>query len=193
MPLKFSIKSVFLSIFRMSFENSFCPDYVTEKLFRAFETGTVPVVFGGANYSNFAPSHSYINARNFETPQLLADYLLKLSQNRDLYARFFDWRKNFRLETIAMKFKKNSGRLCEILNDPGPSKTDLAPGVNGVPPQKKNEKNFKKRVFGRQSAPWFFGTTYPPPSDGSGATIYMLFFCYWSVDESAFTNRCASN
>ena len=90
MPLKFSIKSVFLSIFRMSFENSFCPDYVTEKLFRAFETGTVPVVFGGANYSNFAPSHSYINARNFETPQLLADYLLKLSQNRDLYARFFD-------------------------------------------------------------------------------------------------------
>ena len=97
MPLKFSIKSVFLSISRMSFENSFCPDYVTEKLFRAFETGTVPVVFGGANYSNFAPSHSYNNARNFETPQLLADYLLKLSQNRDLYARFFDWRKNLKL------------------------------------------------------------------------------------------------
>jgi hypothetical protein len=52
----------------MSFENSFYPDYVTEKFYRAVEMGTVSVVFGGLNYSLFAPPHSYINARDFQTP-----------------------------------------------------------------------------------------------------------------------------
>ena len=59
----------------LSFENSFYPDYVTEKFYRALQTGTVPVVcFWWANYSNFAPPHSYVNARDFGTPQLLAIY-----------------------------------------------------------------------------------------------------------------------
>ncbi|XP_057368633.1 4-galactosyl-N-acetylglucosaminide 3-alpha-L-fucosyltransferase 9-like [Daphnia carinata] len=100
-------------LFYLSFENSFCPDYVTEKFYRAFETGTVPVVFGGANYSLFAPPHSFINARDFGTPKLLADYLLKLSKNLDLYSRYFDWRGKFSL-------RNNPGwpcRLCKILND----------------------------------------------------------------------------
>ncbi|EFX82223.1 hypothetical protein DAPPUDRAFT_302634 [Daphnia pulex] len=66
-------------LFYLSFENSFCPDYVTEKFYRAVEMGTVPVVFGGANYSLFAPPHSFINARDFQTPKLLAEYLVKLS------------------------------------------------------------------------------------------------------------------
>ena len=81
--------------FYLSFENSFCPDYVTEKFYRAFETGTVPVVFGGANYSLFAPNHSYINARGFKTPKLLAEF--KLTRDRNLYSRYFDWKKNFDL------------------------------------------------------------------------------------------------
>ena len=105
-------------LFYLSFENSFCPDYVTEKFYRAFQTGTVPVVFGGANYSNFAPPHSYINARDFGTPQLLADYLLKLSQNRDLYARFFDWRGEFDLLSNVIYSKERWCDLCKMLHDP---------------------------------------------------------------------------
>lgn len=100
-------------LFYLSFENSFCPDYVSEKFFRAFESGTVPVVFGGANYSLFAPPHSYINARDFQTPKLLAEYLIKLSQNLDLYSRYFHWRGEFNL-------KRDSGwcNLCKMLNNP---------------------------------------------------------------------------
>ena len=78
----------------------------------------MPVVFGGANYSNFAPPHSYINARDFETPQLLADYLLKLSQNRDLYARYFDWKRDYDLEPLAIQLKEQWCKLCLMLNDP---------------------------------------------------------------------------
>ena len=100
-------------LFYLSFENSFCPDYVTEKFYRAFDTGTVPIVFGGANYSLFAPPNSYINARDFQTPKLLAEYLLKLSRNLELYSQYFNWRGEFNL-------KRNSGwcHLCEMLNDP---------------------------------------------------------------------------
>ena len=100
-------------LFYLSFENSFCPDYVTEKFYRAFEMGVIPVVFGGANYSLFAPPNSYINARDFKTPKLLAEYLLKLSQNLKLLSQYFDWRREFDL-------KRDSGwcKLCEMLNDP---------------------------------------------------------------------------
>lgn len=39
--------------FFLSFENSFCEDYVTEKLLHALGHFTVPVVYGGANYSRY--------------------------------------------------------------------------------------------------------------------------------------------
>lgn len=37
--------------FYLSFENSVCPDYVTEKFFHAMSRYIIPVVYGGANYS----------------------------------------------------------------------------------------------------------------------------------------------
>ena len=104
--------------FYLSFENSFCPDYVTAKLHRAFDRETVPVVFGGADYSLFAPNHSYINARDFATPKLLAKYLTKLTLDRDLYSRYFDWKRDFNLETRDKQLKENACKLCEMLHDP---------------------------------------------------------------------------
>lgn len=37
--------------FYLAFENSMCEDYVTEKLLTALEHYTVPIVFGGGNYT----------------------------------------------------------------------------------------------------------------------------------------------
>lgn len=39
--------------FYLAFENSFCEDYVSEKLLHALEHYAVPIVFGGANYSRY--------------------------------------------------------------------------------------------------------------------------------------------
>ena len=55
--------------FYFSFENALCKDYVTEKMFNALKLNTIPVVFGGANYSNILPPGSYINALNFPNPE----------------------------------------------------------------------------------------------------------------------------
>lgn len=105
-------------LFYLSFENTFCPDYVTEKFYRPFRLGAVPVVSGGANYSLFAPPHSYINARDFKTPKQLADFLTKLSLNRDLYSHYFDWKRDFDFEPLAIQIKEQWCRLCQMLNDP---------------------------------------------------------------------------
>jgi Glycosyltransferase family 10 (fucosyltransferase) C-term len=105
----------------LSFQNSFCPDYVTEKLFRPLRTAVVPIVFGGVPYSRFAPPHSYINALDYESPKQLADYLITLEKNRKLYAHYFEWRRHFRVP------KQSSTvwcQLCAMLNDESlPSKS----------------------------------------------------------------------
>ena len=88
--------------FYLALENSWCPDYVTEKLFRPLYYDTVPIVMGGADYKSFAPPNSYINVADFESPRKLADYLKLLDQNDDLYHRYFDWKKDYAINLYPM-------------------------------------------------------------------------------------------
>ncbi|KAL1425814.1 hypothetical protein MTO96_018797 [Rhipicephalus appendiculatus] len=84
----------------LAFENSICVDYVTEKLFRPLDHYLVPVVFGGANYSERAPPHSYIDALSFESPESLAEYLRELSDNYTEYASYFKWKESYEIEWV---------------------------------------------------------------------------------------------
>lgn len=92
--------------FYLSFENSLWQDYVTEKLFLAMESFIIPIVYGGANYSYFAPPKSYIDANSFATVEELANYLTHLSANPAEYIKYFWWRKYYRVvpETPITKF-----------------------------------------------------------------------------------------
>ncbi len=105
--------------FYIGFENSLCPDYVTEKLTRSFQWDTVPIVLGGVDYNLYAPPHSFINVRDFESPRHLADYLLLLDRSRDLYARYFDWRKDY---TVSTSTKQGWCHLCKMANADLPPK-----------------------------------------------------------------------
>ena len=71
--------------FYLSFENSLCKDYVTEKLFRMFKKDVVPIVRGAANYSRFMPQGTYIDVKDFDTPKDLANFLQMLNKREDLY------------------------------------------------------------------------------------------------------------
>lgn len=73
--------------FYITAENSLCPDSLTEKFYRALEAGVVPIVYGVADYSAYAPPHSFINAADFESPEALADYLIILDRNPRLYVK----------------------------------------------------------------------------------------------------------
>jgi alpha-1,3-fucosyltransferase len=73
----------------------------------------VPIVMGGADYSQHAPDHSYINAADFQSPQDLAQYLLFLSGNQDEYFKYFKWKKYY---SIVRRFPICG--LCEMLHNP---------------------------------------------------------------------------
>lgn len=101
--------------FYLSFENSYCKDYTTEKLFRVLERNIIPIVYGGGDYSSVAPPHSVINVEDFATVEDLANYLKDLEKDVDRYRQYFQWKKDYYIEngidTAVCK-------LCDMLNNP---------------------------------------------------------------------------
>lgn len=101
--------------FYLSFENSMCSDYVTEKLFNVLEYNVVPIVLGHADYSSIAPPDSVIDANDFDSPRALAHFLLDVADNYEDYVRYFQWKKNF---GIFSSEEYVLCQLCEMLNIP---------------------------------------------------------------------------
>ena len=106
-------------LFYLSFENSLCKDYVTEKFWSPLNQNILPVVLGGANYSQIAPPKSYIDALNFANPKHLAKHLNYLMTNTTAYNEYFQWKKYFDVKIVAEEnFAKAMCQLCQALNDP---------------------------------------------------------------------------
>jgi len=84
--------------FYLSFENSLCHEYVTEKFFNALNRSLIPVVYGYGPYEKIAPAGSYINARSFHSIQHLGEYLNYLDQNSNEYEKYFEWKKQFQVK-----------------------------------------------------------------------------------------------
>uniref|UniRef100_A0A182FLK0 Fucosyltransferase n=1 Tax=Anopheles albimanus TaxID=7167 RepID=A0A182FLK0_ANOAL len=81
--------------FYLSFENSLCVDYVTEKLYNALVHNVVPIVYGGADYTRFLPPGSYIDVQDYASPKELVDYLLHLIKNPHEYVKYFWWKEHY--------------------------------------------------------------------------------------------------
>lgn len=97
--------------FYLSFENSDCKDYVTEKFFNILNYNMVPIVYGAANYSAIAPPHSYINAMDY-TPKALAEYLKLLDANDALYNEYFWWKKHYTVENGVYQMARHA--FCDL-------------------------------------------------------------------------------
>lgn len=81
--------------FYLSFENSNCRDYLTEKLFtNALQNEVIPVVMGGRveDYLTLAPEHSFIHVDEFASIEHLAEYLKLLDSDDRLYNSYFRWK-----------------------------------------------------------------------------------------------------
>ncbi|KAB7495400.1 hypothetical protein Anas_01417 [Armadillidium nasatum] len=55
----------------------------------------IPVVRGSGDYASIAPPHSYIDVRDFESPEELAKYLTYLDKNDTAYMEYFKWKPNY--------------------------------------------------------------------------------------------------
>ena len=104
--------------FYFSAENSLCRDYVTEKFFDVLRYDIVPVVYGGANYSQYGISpEAYINVRDFKNPKDLADYLLYLDKNDTAYINHLKAARYYDIGGGSLKTNIDWCRFCKHMND----------------------------------------------------------------------------
>ncbi|XP_059047184.1 4-galactosyl-N-acetylglucosaminide 3-alpha-L-fucosyltransferase 9-like [Achroia grisella] len=109
-------------IFYFSFENSFCSQYLTEKIFQnAYSKGAIPVILGPSieDCEQLLPPMSYIHTDNFDTPEKLASELIHISQNNETIFRYHRWRNDFEVVNEHGYFGTKSYhycRVCEALN-----------------------------------------------------------------------------
>lgn len=110
-------------MFYLSFENSMCKDYLTEKIYKMFPLNMIPVVLGGGDYERLFPNNSVINAAKFKSPKLLAYYLHKVYEDEDLCSSYFSWKSDYvrnvsACPDTACSFCKaiQSNRECKSFN-----------------------------------------------------------------------------
>ena len=81
--------------FVLTIENAICDDYITEKLWRTFEAGSVPVYKGSPSVKDWMPDeHSGILIDDFSSPRELANYLKYLDKNDEEYEKFLLYKKH---------------------------------------------------------------------------------------------------
>ena len=78
--------------FYLSFENSLCESYVTEKLWRLIlqPISAIPIVMGTVDYKSMLPDKTYLDIKDFESPKHLAEFLLKLDGDDATFNEYID-------------------------------------------------------------------------------------------------------
>jgi hypothetical protein len=113
--------------FYLSFENSLCLDYITEKFWRALNWTVVPVAMGGVSiedYLKVAPPHSFIHVSQFSSVSELADRLKYLMNNHEEYNKYLEWTREYYAE-VALSRHDTACQLCELAHAETEEKSTL--------------------------------------------------------------------
>ncbi|XP_031555777.1 glycoprotein 3-alpha-L-fucosyltransferase A-like [Actinia tenebrosa] len=82
--------------FYLSFENSNCKGYLTEKYWEnALDRNVVPVVIAGSYNKDVLIPGSYIDILDFPNAEALAKYLHYLDKNETAYNSYFEWKTKY--------------------------------------------------------------------------------------------------
>lgn len=76
----------------LAFENQNTDDYVTEKLWGAYASGTIPVYFGALNIGSLIPAGSAILINSFESLKAAADEIVAAITIPSVNAQYHRWR-----------------------------------------------------------------------------------------------------
>ena len=98
--------------FYLSFENSICKDFITEKVYKCYSNDVIPVILGGADYFNDLPAQSYLNVKQFPSPREVARRIFQLDQDHNIYQKYFEWKLNY-----EYKYSNHFCDLCAYLNE----------------------------------------------------------------------------
>ncbi|XP_043483623.1 alpha-(1,3)-fucosyltransferase 7-like [Leptopilina heterotoma] len=107
--------------FYLSFENSNCRQYLTEKVFwNAYEKFAIPVIMGAPydDCEKLLPPNSFIHVNQFSSPLALANYLMNLNEHGS-YGKYHKWRTEYQVINEHGYFgsaSKHYCRACEALH-----------------------------------------------------------------------------
>ena len=80
--------------FTLAFENAICDDYITEKLWRPLEVGSVPIYRGSPSVLEWMPNnHSIIVVDDFPSPKDLAEYIKQIDADDTSYLKYLDFKQ----------------------------------------------------------------------------------------------------
>ncbi|XP_070206575.1 alpha-(1,3)-fucosyltransferase C-like [Littorina saxatilis] len=105
--------------FYLSFENSLCRDYMTEKVFKLYDNvNVIPVVRGQVDYDRYLPPGTFLNTADFPTPRALALRLRTLMADTTEFADMLRLKDRFSKDR-CLRFCK----LCQKLHEDNGAKT----------------------------------------------------------------------
>ncbi|XP_052778950.1 alpha-(1,3)-fucosyltransferase C-like [Mya arenaria] len=103
--------------FYFGFENSFCPDYVTEKFFQYYKRDLITVVRGASNYGKYLPQGSYINTADFKSVKELAVFMKRLSLNEEEYISYLKKKDRYEVFEREYTYRDAVCNICHKLNN----------------------------------------------------------------------------
>ncbi|CAC5401661.1 FUT-1 [Mytilus coruscus] len=104
--------------FYLSFENSLCEDYVTEKAFRLYKDdfNIVPVIRGAPNVKGILPKATFISTSDFKSPKELALYLSDVALNKTKSLTYIKAKDRYVTYADIDLLERGACSLCENLN-----------------------------------------------------------------------------
>ena len=99
--------------FYLSFENSNCTDYVTEKFGNPLRVFSIPIVNGFRDsYEQLVPG-SFIHVKDFGNAENLARYLDYLLQNETAFMEYHKWRMHMSLDPLEnTTYYQDQCKIC---------------------------------------------------------------------------------
>lgn len=76
--------------FSIAFENDIVDGWVTEKIINSFLAGCIPIYDGTDDVYKYFNKNAFINAKNFGTLEELANYVIEVDNNPDLYNKYIN-------------------------------------------------------------------------------------------------------
>eukprot|EP01095_Lingulamoeba_sp_RSL-Kostka_P009662 TRINITY_DN3350_c0_g1_i1.p1 TRINITY_DN3350_c0_g1~~TRINITY_DN3350_c0_g1_i1.p1 ORF type:complete len:392 (+),score=98.51 TRINITY_DN3350_c0_g1_i1:76-1251(+) len=78
-------------------------DYISPEWSQIFLSGSIPVYYGADNINDYVPGpNSFINARDFNSPFELFDYIKKVDNDDTLYNSYFNWKSHGLYESFQV-------------------------------------------------------------------------------------------
>ncbi|VDI38682.1 Hypothetical predicted protein [Mytilus galloprovincialis] len=100
--------------FYLSFENSLCNNYITEKVYDIFEEGNMmlPVIRGAPNIASFLPEGTFIATSNFTSPKELSAFLSKIGSSEKEYTSYLKKKHSYSVSNWGFNFQIAICDMC---------------------------------------------------------------------------------